>query len=73
MAISRISANPNNTFADVIYGLSQTFVNPFSRLFVSPIFNGSVHIFDVNALVAMATYLALLSLFLGLIHGFTHR
>lgn len=67
------AANPDNTFADVIYGLSQPFVNPFSTLFVSPTFNGSVHIFDVNVLVAMAAYLALLSLFLGLIHVFTNR
>ena len=67
------AANPDNTFANVIYGLSQPFVDPFSTLFVSPTFNGSANIFDVNLLVAMAAYLALLSLFLGLIHVFTNR
>jgi hypothetical protein len=59
------AANPENTFASVIYGLSRPFVNPFSTLFVSPTFNGSQNIFDVNVLVAMAAYLALLALFLG--------
>ncbi|NJN20256.1 MAG: hypothetical protein HC812_02365 [Leptolyngbya sp. RL_3_1] len=61
------AANPDNTFSSVIYGLSQPFVNPFSTLFISPTFNGSLNIIDVNVLVAMAAYLALLVLFLGLL------
>ncbi|MDA0265518.1 MAG: YggT family protein [Cyanobacteria bacterium] len=61
------AANPDNTFAGIIYGLSQPFVNPFSTLFISPTFNGSLNIIDVNVLVAMAAYLALLTLFLGLL------
>ncbi|MGF1458294.1 MAG: YggT family protein [Leptolyngbyaceae cyanobacterium] len=60
-------ANPDNTFARVIYDLSQPFVDPFSTLFISPTFGGSQNIFDVNLLVAMSAYLALLALFLGLI------
>jgi hypothetical protein len=60
------AANPDNTFANVIYGLSEPFVAPFSTLFVSPTFDGSLYIFDINLLVAMAAYLALLVLFLGL-------
>lgn len=67
------AANPDNMFADVIYGLSQPFVEPFSTLFISPTFNGSANIFDVNLLVAMAAYLALLALFLGLVQVFTDR
>jgi hypothetical protein len=67
------AANPENTFANVIYGLSQPFVNPFSTLFISPTFDGSIHIFDVNILVAMAAYLALLALFLGLVQVFRDR
>lgn len=64
------AANPENTFAEVIYGLSDPFVTPFSTLFISPTFNGSRHIFDLNILVAMAAYLALLGLLLGLIQIF---
>lgn len=61
------AANPDNTFSRVIYGLSRPFVNPVSTLFISPTFNGSLNIIDVNVLVAMAAYLALLALFLGLL------
>lgn len=64
------AANPDNLFAGVIYGLSEPFVDPFSTLFISPTFNGSLNIFDVNVLVAMSAYLALLALFLGLIRVF---
>ncbi|MEM6521171.1 MAG: YggT family protein [Cyanobacteria bacterium P01_C01_bin.70] len=72
--ILRLSgANSDNTFASGIYGLSQPFVNPFSTLFISPTFGGSQNIFDVNLLVAMAAYLALLALFLGLVHVFSER
>lgn len=67
------AANPDNTFADFIYALSQPFVGPFSTLFISPTFDGNLHIFDVNVLVAMAAYLALLALFLGLVQVFTDR
>lgn len=59
------AANPENTFAAIIYSLSRPFVKPFSTLFISPTFNGSQNIFDINVLVAMAAYLALLALFLG--------
>lgn len=61
------AANPENTFAAVIYRLSEPFIRPFSTLFISPTFNGSLNIFDLNILVAMAAYLALLALFLGLL------
>jgi YggT family protein len=67
------AANPDNTFAGFIYTLSQPFVNPLSTLFISPTFNGNANIFDVNVLVAMAAYLALLALFLGLVRVFTDR
>lgn len=67
------AANPDNTFAGFVYSLSQPFINPFSTLFISPTFNGSKNIFDVNVLVAMAAYLALLALFLGLIRVFVDR
>jgi len=61
------AANPDNTFAGAIYAMSRPFVNPFSTLFISPTFDGSRHIFDVNILVAMTAYLALLALVLGLL------
>jgi uncharacterized protein YggT (Ycf19 family) len=60
-------ANPENTFAGFIYAISEPFVSPFSTLFISPTFEGSANIFDVNLLVAMVVYVALLALFLGLI------
>lgn len=66
-------ANPDNMFASFILGLSDPFVAPFSTLFVSPTFNGNRYIFDVNLLVAMAAYLALLALFLGLVKVFYER
>ncbi|MEM6423985.1 MAG: YggT family protein [Cyanobacteria bacterium P01_H01_bin.119] len=61
------SANPSNTFAGVIYGLSEPFVTPFSTLFISPTFNGSANIFDVNLLIAMISYLVLMFLVVWLI------
>lgn len=56
------AANQDNTFANFIYGLSNPFVSPFSTLFVSPTFNGSRNIFDINLLVAMVAYLVLMFL-----------
>lgn len=67
------AANPENTFANFIYNLSRPFVNPFSTLFISPTFNGSANIFDVNVLVAMAAYLVLLALAIWLIRIIANR
>lgn len=67
------AANPDNTFANFIYNLSQPFVDPFSTLFISPTFNGSEYIFDVNVLVAMAAYLILLFLVIWQIRILTNR
>lgn len=61
------AANQDNTFANFIYGLSEPFVSPFSTLFVSPTFNGSRNIFDINLLVAMVAYLVLMFLVVRLI------
>jgi len=53
-------ANPNNAFAQTIYGISDPFVAPFSPLFISSAEDaGAVagkNIFDVNLLIAMAVY-----------------
>lgn len=57
-------ANIDNTFAQVIYGLSDPFAAPFSTLFISPTFAGDRYIFDVNLLVAIVVY-ALLGLLVG--------
>ncbi|HEY9762618.1 MAG TPA: YggT family protein [Trichocoleus sp.] len=62
-----LAANTDNTFASTIYGLSEPFVAPFSTLFISPTFNGSTNIFDVNLLAAMVTYLLLTLLAVWLI------
>ena len=68
-----MGANPENAFAGFVYNISQPFVEPFSTLFISPTFNGSTNIFDVNLLVAMAVYLILLALFLGLARIFVDQ
>lgn len=53
----RISgANPDNTFAQVIYNLSDPFVAPFSTLFISPVSDQGGNIFDVNVLIAIVVY-----------------
>lgn len=66
--ILRLStANAANTFAGVIYSLSDPFVRPFSTLFISPTFNGSANIFDVNLLIAMIAYLVLMFLVIWLV------
>jgi YggT family protein len=54
------AANPQNEFARLINNLSTPFIAPFSTLFVSPTFGGSVYIFDVNIMIAIVAY-ALLS------------
>ena len=56
------AANQDNAFARFIYRISDPFVNPFATLFISPTFNGSANIIDVNLLVAMATYMVLMLL-----------
>jgi YggT family protein len=49
-----LAANPDNTFANFIYGLSGIFVAPFNSLFGEPQFGNSV--FEVSSLVAIAVY-----------------
>lgn len=49
-------ANPDNTVAQFIYGLSDPFVAPFSTLFVSPTGGDGANIFDINVLIAMIVY-----------------
>jgi len=61
-------ANPDNTFAQVIYGLSEPFVAPFSTLFISPTTADATQIFDVNVLIAMVAYVLLGWLALWLIN-----
>lgn len=53
-------ANPDNMFAQFIYGLSGPFVAPFSTLFISPTESTSAtigdNIFDVNLVIAIIVY-----------------
>ncbi|TVQ07229.1 MAG: YggT family protein [Leptolyngbya sp. DLM2.Bin27] len=49
-------ANPENPFAQFIYGLSDPFMAPFATLFVSPTDAGATQIFDINLLIAMVIY-----------------
>ncbi|MGB2924684.1 MAG: YggT family protein [Limnothrix sp.] len=53
-------ANPQNMFAQFIYGLSGPFVAPFSTLFISPTENTGAtigqNIFDINLIIAIIVY-----------------
>jgi uncharacterized protein YggT (Ycf19 family) len=51
-------ANPNNTFAQVIYSLSDPFVAPFATLFGTPEL-GKSQVFEINTLVAIVAYVIL--------------
>ena len=57
------AANPNNQFAQVIYGISNPFVAPFANLFRNPVLGSSI-VFDINALVTVLAY-ALLGWLVG--------
>ncbi|MBW4470087.1 MAG: YggT family protein [Stenomitos rutilans HA7619-LM2] len=49
-------ANTQNTFARVIYDISDPFIAPFSTLFISPTTRDAGSIFDLNVLVAIVVY-----------------
>lgn len=51
-------ANPENVFANFIYGFSGIFTAPFETLFATPEINQG-HAFDVNAIVAIIAYAVL--------------
>jgi uncharacterized protein YggT (Ycf19 family) len=56
-------ANPDNTFAQVIYNLSNPFVAPLNNLFGTPEF-GKSQALEINTLVAIAAY-AILAYLVG--------
>lgn len=49
-----LGANADNTFANLVYGLSGVFVAPFNTLFGEPTFGNSV--VEISSLVAIAVY-----------------
>jgi YggT family protein len=49
-------ANPENTFAQFIFRISDPFMAPFSTLFISPTNADATRIFDINIIVAMVIY-----------------
>jgi len=49
-----IGANPANTFAALVYQLSELFVWPFRNLIVNPAFGNSV--LEITSLIAMIVY-----------------
>jgi YggT family protein len=53
-------ANTQNEVARLINNLSAPFIDPFSTLFISPVFGGGAYIFDINIALAIVVY-ALLS------------
>lgn len=55
-------ANPQNQVFEFIYSLSEVFVYPFRDLFATPELLGSA-VLDLNALIALVTYLLLTWLF----------
>lgn len=63
-------ANPDNPFAQFIYGLSEPFMAPFSTLFVSPTASGAAQVFDVNLLIAMVVYALLGAIAIAIVNYF---
>ena len=61
------AANASNQVAKVIYDWSEPFVNPFTNLFSNPTFSGGDHVLDLNVLAAMAAYLVITRLLMGLV------
>jgi len=55
MILRLFGANPDNTFAQFIYNLSEPFYAPVANLFGTPKF-GNSQVFEINALVAIAAY-----------------
>ena len=53
-ALLLLGANPDNAFANFVYGVSGVFVAPFNTLFGEPAFGNSV--LEISSLVAIAVY-----------------
>ncbi|AUC61407.1 hypothetical protein AA637_09675 [Cyanobacterium sp. HL-69] len=57
-----LGANPENQFAQFIYGVSDLFMSPFATLFISPVSDetmnpiGGMNVFDLNVMVAIIVY-----------------
>jgi len=66
-------ANPENTFAQFIYTLSEPFVAPFATLFISPTNADATRIFDLNLIFAMIIYALLGALGIALLNYFQGR
>jgi uncharacterized protein YggT (Ycf19 family) len=66
-------SNPDNTFANFIFNLSDPFVAPFSTLFISPTNADASRIFDLNLIFAMIIYALLGALAVALVHYFQGR
>lgn len=66
-------ANPENTFAQFIFNLSNPFVAPFSTLFISPTNADATRIFDLNLIFAMIIYALLGALAIALLNYFQGR
>lgn len=58
MILRMFGANPDNTFAQFIYNLSDPFYAPVANLFGTPKF-GNSQVFEINALVAIVAYAVL--------------
>ena len=52
--LKAIAANPNNAFAQFVYGVSELFVWPFNGLTGTPGFEG--YVLDIPAILAMFVY-----------------
>jgi len=66
-------ANPENTFAQFIFNLSDPFVAPFSTLFISPTNADATRIFDLNLIFAMIIYALLGALGIAILNYFQGR
>jgi hypothetical protein len=54
VVLKLIAANPQNAFAQLVYGVSGIFVDPFFTLTASPSVGGTV--LEIPSLIAMAVY-----------------
>ncbi|MCC7446259.1 MAG: YggT family protein [Anaerolineae bacterium] len=63
VVLMALGANPDNTFAALVYGLTGPFVALFANLFANPTINGAA-VLELTTIVAMIVY-AILAWIIG--------
>jgi YggT family protein len=65
IVLKLLAANPNNAFADFMYGITAPFVAPFAGIFATPSSNG--YVFEMHSVLALVIYALLAVLITSLI------